>query len=70
MDPELLVPLDRLTVERRTCSRCGYGLQIWISRETGVMVPDRAAWAHVCINVRIGSPSKCPALLHSVAGLR
>ena len=70
MDPELLVTLDRLTVERRTCSRCGYRVQIWISRETGVMVPDRMAWARVCINARIGSPSKCPALLRSVAGLR
>ena len=69
MDPELLLTLDRLTVERRTCSRCGYKVQVWISGETGVMVPDRTAWARVCINARSGSPSKCAVLLRSVAGL-
>ena len=65
----VLVPLDQLTVERRACSKCGYGVQVWISRETGVMVPDRTAWARVCINARSGSPSKCAVLLRSVAGL-
>ena len=68
MDRELLVLPDQLTVERRTCSRCGYGVQVWTSWETRVMVPDRSAWARVCINVRIGSPSKYTALLRSVAG--
>src|SRR5829696_9021103 len=29
----VLVPLDQLTVERRACSKCGYGVQVWISRK-------------------------------------
>ena len=73
MDPELLA-LDRLTVERRTCSRCGYACDL--DRETGVMVPDRAAWARVCINVDwkplkvpCAAPQRCGASLNSVSAV-